>query len=305
MKPEGFALRATRDGAHRLFEVFSIDGGGAMYGGLELAEQIRTQGVDGVVDIDRNAYMTMRGTKFNIPLDLRTPSYSDMSDSAQENIATVWDFDFWRAYLDKLARDRYNFVSLWNLHPFPSMVRVAEYPRRCAQRRLAIEVPVRRGLFDAHHRHRDARDARQQGSRQAAQHRAEDRILAPRDAIREGSQHRFLHRHVEHLHVRGRRQVRHHRCNRQPENPRLLPCQRTRDVPHLSAAGGDRPHHRREHGRNLGASRHSRPRRTGCSPPTARACWTRQEQSPRAGSASYIASTRRAPRTSPPLSSPS
>jgi len=128
MKKEGFAIRATPDGEHRLLEVFSIDSGGAMYGGLELAEQIRTQGIDGVVDTDRNPYMPMRGTKFNIPLDLRTPSYSDMSDSAQHNIATVWDFDFWRAYLDKLARDRYNFVSLWNLHPFPSMVKVPEYP---------------------------------------------------------------------------------------------------------------------------------------------------------------------------------
>jgi hypothetical protein len=51
-----------------------------------------------------------------------------MSDSAQENIGTVWDFEFWRAYLDKLARDRYNFVSLWNLHPYPSMVKVPDYP---------------------------------------------------------------------------------------------------------------------------------------------------------------------------------
>jgi hypothetical protein len=99
-----------------------------MYGGLELAEQIRIRGVDGVVDTQRNPYLPMRGTKFNIPLDLRNPSYSDMSDSAQENIATVWDFEFWREYLDALARDRYNFVSLWNLHPFPSMVKVPEYP---------------------------------------------------------------------------------------------------------------------------------------------------------------------------------
>ena len=35
---------------------------------------------------------------------------------------------FLATYLDKLARDRYNFVSLWNLHPFPSMVKVPEYP---------------------------------------------------------------------------------------------------------------------------------------------------------------------------------
>jgi hypothetical protein len=70
----------------------------------------------------------MRGVKFNVPLDLRTPSYSDMSDAAQKNIGTVWDMTFWRDYLDALAHDRYNFVSLWSLHPFPSMVKVPEFP---------------------------------------------------------------------------------------------------------------------------------------------------------------------------------
>ncbi len=125
---EGFSLRRIGDADSAQFHVFAKDPGGAMYGGLELAEQIRAKGIGGVTDTDRNPYMSMRGTKFNIPLDLRTPSYSDMGDSAQKNIDTVWDFDFWRAYLDKLARDRYNFVSLWNLHPFPSMVKVPEYP---------------------------------------------------------------------------------------------------------------------------------------------------------------------------------
>ena len=125
---EGFALRHQKlEGHHDLF-IFSRDAGGAMYGGLELAEQIRSRGIDAVSDTERNPYLRMRGTKFNIPLDLRTPSYSDMSDSAQQNISTVWDFEFWRAYLDALARDRYNYVSLWNLHPFPSMVKVPEYP---------------------------------------------------------------------------------------------------------------------------------------------------------------------------------
>ena len=128
MRPEGFVISVFRDEGHHLFQVFSTTAGGAMYGGLELAEQIRVHGVEGVQETERNPYMPMRGTKFNIPLDLRTPSYSDMGDSAQANIATVWDFEFWRAYLDQLARDRYNYVSLWNLHPFPSMVKVRGYP---------------------------------------------------------------------------------------------------------------------------------------------------------------------------------
>jgi len=125
---EGFILKGQFDVKAGAFYIFSKDDAGAMYGGLELAEQIMARGIAGVVDTGRNPYMPMRGTKFNIPLDLRNPSYSDMSDSAQQNIATVWDFEFWRAYLDALARDRYNFVSLWNLHPFPSMVKVPGFP---------------------------------------------------------------------------------------------------------------------------------------------------------------------------------
>jgi len=81
------------------------------------------------VDRHRRApHIAQRGIKFNIPLDARTPSYSDNSDAAQNNIAEMWSFDFWREFLDHMARHRYNVLSLWNLHPFPSMVRVAEYP---------------------------------------------------------------------------------------------------------------------------------------------------------------------------------
>lgn len=77
--------------------------------------------------MDRNPYMEMRGTKHNIPLDVRTPSYTDPSDAAQMNIVEMWSFDFWTEYIDNLAKHRYNYVSLWSLHPFPSMVKVPGY----------------------------------------------------------------------------------------------------------------------------------------------------------------------------------
>jgi hypothetical protein len=100
IKPEGFKLQwssQTDSTRNYNFRIDSRDDAGAMYGGLELAELIRTLDFAEIPLLNRNPYMPMRGTKFNIPLDLRSPSYSDMSDSAQENIATVWDFDFWRA----------------------------------------------------------------------------------------------------------------------------------------------------------------------------------------------------------------
>jgi hypothetical protein len=128
MRAEGFALRQTGAGTGRDLWVIGADAAGQMYGGLELAEQLRVFGAEALEPLALNPYMPLRGTKFNLPLDVRTPSYTDMSDSAQSAMATVWDFEFWRAYLDRLARHRYNLVSLWNEHPFPSMVRVPEYP---------------------------------------------------------------------------------------------------------------------------------------------------------------------------------
>ena len=38
---------------------------------------------------------------------------------------------FWTsgsAFIDELAGHRYNYISLWNLHPFPSLVKVPDYP---------------------------------------------------------------------------------------------------------------------------------------------------------------------------------
>ncbi len=124
LQAEGYSIR--NDGS--ILEVSAIDTAGLMYGGLELAEQIRLFGSTEIKGTIRNPYMEMRGTKFNIPLDVRTPSYSHASDAAQKNLPHMWDFEFWKAYIDALARYRYNFISLWSLHPFPSLVKVPDYP---------------------------------------------------------------------------------------------------------------------------------------------------------------------------------
>jgi hypothetical protein len=128
LKSEGYSLRTSSKGGRTTYWVVGADPAGVMYGGLELAEVIRVEGLRGVTDVDHNPYMAMRGTKFNIPLDARTPSYSDVCDAAQNNIIEMWSFDFWKEYIDSLARYRYNFISLWSLHPFPSLVQVPDYP---------------------------------------------------------------------------------------------------------------------------------------------------------------------------------
>lgn len=109
----------------------SIVGGdpsGLMYGGLEVAEQIALgKSIQAVKQASGSPFLPERGIKFNIPLDMRTPTYGGAGDAALNNVEAMWDMDFWHEYLDELARDRFNALSLWNLNPFASMVKVEGY----------------------------------------------------------------------------------------------------------------------------------------------------------------------------------
>ncbi len=127
IESEGFSIRVTTKDDGATYWVIGADAAGLMYGGLELAEVARIGGLESVEDLDQNAYMAMRGTKFNIPLDVRTPTYTEPCDAAQKNMPEMWNLDFWKEYIDNLARHRYNFVSLWSLQPFPSMVKTPGY----------------------------------------------------------------------------------------------------------------------------------------------------------------------------------
>jgi hypothetical protein len=126
--PQSYAIRRTEARGRVTIAVLAADPVGAMYGGLDVADAIRLGAIGKTGDSDHSPHIAQRGIKFNIPLDRRTPTYSDSSDSAQANIPEMWSMDFWREFLDEMARQRFNVLSLWNLHPFPSIVKVPEYP---------------------------------------------------------------------------------------------------------------------------------------------------------------------------------
>ncbi len=125
---QSYALRKKTEGTRTTYVVLGAGPVGAMYGGLDLAEAIRLGTLADLQEGEHSPYIAKRGLKFNIPLDARTPSYSDAGDAAQQNIPEMWSMDFWREFLDEMARDRFNVLTLWNLHPFPSIVKVPEYP---------------------------------------------------------------------------------------------------------------------------------------------------------------------------------
>ena len=124
--PQGFRIRREGNGVIR---VVGGDSCGAMYGGLELAEMITLGGgLNAMRDKARKPYVFRRGLKFNIPFDARSPSYDDTGTAAQKNIAVMWDLQFWTAFLDAMARDRYNVLTLWTNHPYPGIVKLDKYP---------------------------------------------------------------------------------------------------------------------------------------------------------------------------------
>lgn len=126
--PQAYGVRKQVTGARTIYLVLGADAIGAMYGGLDVAEALRLGRLAELQESEHAPFIARRGIKFNIPLDARTPSYSDAGDAAQQNIPEMWSFEFWHTFLDEMARHRFNVLSLWNLHPFPSMVKVPEYP---------------------------------------------------------------------------------------------------------------------------------------------------------------------------------
>lgn len=105
------------------------DDAGFLYGILDVADALRKG--EELKEAQVTPHLPNRGIKFNIPLDARTPSYSDASTSATKNIPHMWEMDFWHDFLDRMAENKYNVLSLWSLSPFPSLVRIPEFPDAC------------------------------------------------------------------------------------------------------------------------------------------------------------------------------
>ncbi len=124
--PQGFKIEKVSNSE---ILIKSSDINGLMYGGLELTELINIgKNINSITKVEDKPYIEKRGIKFNIPLDVRTSSFDDSGDAAQNNIADMWNLEFWEQFFDNMARHRYNTISYWNAHPFSSMVKLDDYP---------------------------------------------------------------------------------------------------------------------------------------------------------------------------------
>jgi len=121
--PEGFRLARLRNGRM----IAGGDERGAMYGVLDVAEQIRLGTPwNKIKERTVKAQFEFRAIKFNLPWAAYRTSLA-----IEQHQATCQDLKFWEAFLDMMAENRFNVLSLWSLHPYHYMIRPKNFPEAC------------------------------------------------------------------------------------------------------------------------------------------------------------------------------
>ena len=124
LESEGFCIRKSEvNGVSAIF-VLGEGESGAAYGVYDLIRQLQGRnGLGGAKEKIINPEVNFRAIKFNLPW---SPYRNGPQTAIHEN--TCRDLDFWREFLDMMAMNRFNVLSLWNLHPFSFMVKPKNFP---------------------------------------------------------------------------------------------------------------------------------------------------------------------------------
>ncbi len=108
----------------KVITVYGGDWRGLIYGTLALADALRNgASLAEVRAAEEKPRLQFRGIKYNLPWE----TYRE-SSALSQHIATAKDLKYWEAFLDMMVENRFNVVSLWNMHPFTFMVRPRNFP---------------------------------------------------------------------------------------------------------------------------------------------------------------------------------
>lgn len=129
----------------RVVTVYGGDQRGLIYGALDVAEQLGNgTRLEDIRAGEERPHQTFRGIKFNLPWDTYRPS-----SALDQHIPTARDLHFWEAFLDMMAANRFNVISLWNMHPYSYMIRAKNFPEASpwTDAELAEWQDLFRGIF--------------------------------------------------------------------------------------------------------------------------------------------------------------
>jgi hypothetical protein len=139
LQAEAFAASASK----RSITIAGGDGRGVIYGAMSVIEQLQNGvSLKHLRSRAESAALPFRAIKFNLPWD----SYRS-SSALDLHYDTVRDVKFWESFLDMMAENRFNALTLWNLHPFPYMIRPKNFPE--ATRFTDAELAEWRRLYQA------------------------------------------------------------------------------------------------------------------------------------------------------------
>ena len=108
-------------------KTITITGGderGLIYGCFSLAEDVH----NGIALKDckpknEKPFLPFRAIKFDLPWDTYRHSYAlELHDQ------TCRDTNYWRSFLDMMAENRLNTLTLWNLHPYTFLIKPKNFP---------------------------------------------------------------------------------------------------------------------------------------------------------------------------------
>lgn len=120
LNKEGYSINFV----NQKLTITAPDETGAMYGLLDIAEQIQMGQVWQTIKPKAvNPHFTVRAIKFNLPWS----SYR-AGPAMDQHMQLCRDLDFWQSFLDQMAENRFNVLSLWNVHPFSFMVKPTNFP---------------------------------------------------------------------------------------------------------------------------------------------------------------------------------
>lgn len=108
-------------------KTIAITGGderGLIYGSLSLAEDLRNgMALQQTKWKSERPHYPFRAIKFDLPWDTYRHSYAlDLHGE------TCKDTAYWKTFLDMMAENRFNTLTLWNLHPYTFMIKPKNFP---------------------------------------------------------------------------------------------------------------------------------------------------------------------------------
>lgn len=97
---------------------------GLLYGSLSVVEDVQNGiSVQTLKARSERPHLLFRAIKFDLPWDTYRHSYA-----LDLHYDTCRDTLYWQAFLDMMVANRFNTLSLWNLHPYTYMIRPTNFP---------------------------------------------------------------------------------------------------------------------------------------------------------------------------------